>query len=300
MPIHLPPLSRRRFLAGTLAAGAGALLPRWSFAEGAADSEQILFLSDVHVGSRREDELHGAKPAANLSQAVRDVLALKGRPSRAIVTGDCAFLHGEAGDYRLLGELIEPLRKADMEFHFALGNHDRRDRFLAAFPDAQRLADAESKTLDKYVSVLETPTANWFFLDSLRKTGESAGELGKAQLKWLAKSLDARPDKPALLFAHHNPTRLTNHGMLDTAAFFDVMMPRKQAKAFIFGHTHGWHVAHQAGVHLINIPTTAWLFADQPRGFVAGLLKKDGLTLTLHTLDPKHAKHGETHELAWR
>ena len=112
MPIHLPPLSRRRFLAGTLAAGAGALLPRWSFAEGAADSEQILFLSDVHVGSRREDELHGAKPAANLSQAVRDVLALKGRPSRAIVTGDCAFLHGEEGNYRLLGELIEPLRKA--------------------------------------------------------------------------------------------------------------------------------------------------------------------------------------------
>jgi len=74
------------------------------------------------------------KPAENLSQTVRDVLALKERPTRAIVTGDCAFLHGEEGNYRLLGKLIEPLRKADMEFHFALGNHDNRDRFLSAFP----------------------------------------------------------------------------------------------------------------------------------------------------------------------
>ncbi len=300
MPIHLPPLSRRRFLAGTLAAGAGALTPQWSFAEKTADSERLLFLSDLHVGSRREDELHGVKPAATLSQAVQDVLALKERPTRAIVTGDCAFLHGEAGDYRLLGELIEPLRNADMEFHFTLGNHDSRSRFLAAFPDAQKLADAKSKSLDKYVSVLETPTANWFFLDSLRKTGESSGELGKAQLQWLAKSLDARPDKPALLFAHHNPTRLTNHAMLDTAAFFDVIMPRKQVKAFLFGHTHAWRVAHQAGVHLVNIPTTSWLFGDQPRGFMAGLLRKDGLSLTLHTLDPKHPKHLEKVELAWR
>jgi 3',5'-cyclic-AMP phosphodiesterase len=302
MPIHLPPISRRRFLTGTLAAGAGALLTQWTWAkEPAAVPNRFLLLSDLHVGTRREDERHGVKPAKNLTSAVEQILAQKQPAAGIIVSGDCAFLGGEKGDYRLLGEVIEPLRKAGSAIHFALGNHDHRERFAAAFPDAQKETVAESKALAKFISIVETPAANWFLLDSLQVTRQTDGELGKAQLAWLAKALDARPNKPALLVAHHNPDFVMGHGLKDAKAFWDAIVPRKQVKAYIFGHTHAWLVDRRSDIHLINVPTTAWTFSrNQPRGFVAAELRPDGATLTLHSLDPKQPKHHEKTELKWR
>jgi 3',5'-cyclic AMP phosphodiesterase CpdA len=78
---------------------------------------------------------------------------------------------------------------------------------------------------------VETPHANWFLLDSLDQTNTKTGLglLGEAQLAWLAKALDARPDKPALLLAHHNPNPaalLKNSRLANTEAFFKVIMPR--------------------------------------------------------------------------
>ena len=78
------------------------------------------------------------KPAGNLEQAVGEILALAPRPADAIIAGDCAFAEGENGDYAMVGELVKPLRQAGMHVHFALGNHDHRQRFLAAFPEANR------------------------------------------------------------------------------------------------------------------------------------------------------------------
>lgn len=302
MPIHLPPISRRRFLAGALAVGAGAWSAPWAWADQpATDPHRFLLLSDLHIGSRRDQERHGVKPAKYLTDAVEQILAQKQPASGVIVSGDCAFLAGEKGDYHLLGELIEPLRKVGAAMHFALGNHDHRERFAAAFPESRRETAADAKAIEKFVSIVETPAANWFLLDSLQVTRQTAGEMGAAQLAWLAKSLDARPDKPALLVAHHNPDTFLGRGLKDATAFWDVITPRKQVKAYIFGHTHGWLVDRRSDIHLVNVPTTAWTFSqNQPRGFVAAQLQPNGATLTLHTLDPKQPKHQEKVELKWR
>ena len=117
---------------------------------------------------------------------------------------------------------------------------------------------------------METPHANWFLLDSLDKTGHAMGLLGDTQLLWLAKALDARADKPALVLAHHNPDRLINiHGLTDTAKLFDVLVPRRHVKAYFYGHTHRWQVGRESKIHLVNIPATAWLFEPgEPRGLL--------------------------------
>ena len=143
MPIHLPPINRRRFLAGTLAAGAGVLLPRFGQAEEpAGDPNHFVLLADTHVGSRRDQAHRGVRPAKTLEQAVAEIRGLGSRPAGAIVAGDCAFLQGEAGDYTMLGELLKPLRQAGLPVHLALGNHDQRERLLAAFPEAKSQAVA--------------------------------------------------------------------------------------------------------------------------------------------------------------
>ncbi len=122
------------------------------------------------------------------------------------------------------------------------------------------------------------------------------------QLEWLAKALDARSAKPAIVLAHHNPDPIIRiHGLTDTAELFQVLAPRKQVKAYVFGHTHQWRLDRLFDIHLVNVPAIAWPFEpSQVRGYVSARLRRDGMTLALHALDHNHAKHGEKVELQWR
>lgn len=305
MPIHLPPISRRRFLAGSLAAGAGLLLPQWlAAAEPTADPNYFVMMADVHISPRREAEHRGVKSADGFEQAVKDILALPKRPSGLIIAGDCA--HENSGGYAMLKNLGKPLLQAGIPFYPTMGNHDRREGLSAAFPNMKfepiDQENAQEKTPSKLVSLWETPSANWFLLDSSIQPKVGKGEFGKTQLAWLAKTLDAHPDKPALIVAHHqlDPFGKFN-GLTDNEAFMNVVSPRKQVKAYFYGHTHNWGMSEFSHMHFVNLPALAWLFdASQPRGFVTLQLRPDGATLILHTLDHKDVRNGQKIDLPWR
>ncbi|MBN1396238.1 MAG: metallophosphoesterase [Pirellulales bacterium] len=303
MPIHLPPINRRDFLSGTVAAGAGLLLPRNLLAEETTTDPNLwVLMADVHVPADREKIHRGIQPAKNLALAIERILAFAPRPAGMIVAGDVAIDYGEAGDYATLGALLKPLRAAGVPVHFALGNHDNRKRFLAAFPDAERAAAVEPQKFNKFVSIVEAPQADWILLDSLSLPDGVPGRMGKAELQWLAETLDARADRPALLVAHHNPDRnMKAQGLLDTAEFLAAVLPRKQVKAYFYGHTHAWNVSREDDLRLVNVPGNVWLFdKTQPRGFLTARLQPAGANIQLHSLDPTHSKHGERAALKWR
>jgi len=180
-----------------------------------------------------------------------------------------------------------------------LGNHDNRERFWQALPEDR---PSQPSLADRQAAVLRTPRANWFILDSLEETLATPGLLGQTQLDWLAGELDANRDKPALVLFHHNPGLSGNMGLKDTGAFFEVIRPRKQVKAYIFGHTHAWSVRQdRSGIHLVNLPPVAYVFQpDEPAGWVHAQLDKKGMRLELRCLDTTHKAHGQVHELPWR
>jgi hypothetical protein len=305
MPVTLPPISRRRFLNGSLAAAtAAALSPRWLSAQDAAavDPHRFALLSDTHIHAD-PNSIHktDVNPYANLAAACREICALAPKPAAVLHSGDCANHAGNPGDYVTFLRGLEPLRASGLSVHIALGNHDHRANFFAALPpDARR-----DKTLSyRQTLLVEAPRANLFLLDSLDVTNKTPGVLGKAQLNWLAKQLDTRADKPAIVFVHHDPhdpKKEKLSGLTDTQAFWDTVLPRKQVKAYVFGHTHDWTHRENQGLHLVNLPPTAWLFKEgKPRGWVDLTLREDGATFELRSLDAKHPQHGEKLELKWR
>lgn len=300
MPIHLPALSRREFLAGSLAAG-GYWLSRGlvqAADDPAATSHWALF-SDTHIPPSSDVAFRGVNMSAHLEQAIRAVLDEPVRPAGVLVDGDCAFLAGQAADYAHLVGLLKPLRQAGLPVHLALGNHDHRERFWEALPpDAQ----AVQPVADRHVSIVPAGWANFFVLDSLDVTNQTPGLLGEAQLVWLAAALDLHHDKPAIVLGHHHPARVSQiSGLKDTAALFDVLLPRRHVKAYIFGHTHHWAVRAEEGLHLVNLPPTAYPFNDRdPSGWVGLVLGADGAMLRLHAIDPSHPADGQEVQLDWR
>jgi hypothetical protein len=102
---------------------------------------------------------------------------------------------------------------------------------------------------------------------------------------------------------HHNPgTRESVGGLKDTQALYDVIRPRKQVKAYFFGHTHHSNVdKDESGIHLMNLPPVAYLFKQgDAMGWVDAILKDHGMRLELRCLDQTHKEHGRVVDLKWR
>ncbi len=301
MPISLPPISRRDFLRRTTIAAAGlALAPKLFAAEKPADENFWALFSDPHIAADPTVVHLNVNMTDHLTAVVREVTALPARPVGVFVNGDCAYNSGEKEDYAAITGLLEPLRAAQMPVHLTLGNHDNREHFWDVLKAEKK---AKRPLKDKQAMMVATPHLNWFVLDSLEQTLATPGLVGKEQLDWLAKTLDATTDKPAIVMVHHNPGLSDGvPGLKDSMALFEVIRPRKQVKAYLFGHTHAWSVTQEeSGLHLVNLPPIGYVFQEgKPSGWIRATVVPDGMKLEMRCLDTTHKAHGEVKELKWR
>jgi hypothetical protein len=302
MPVTLPQLSRREFLKRAALAGtAFAFAPEIHagiFGK-SRDKNTFFFLSDTHIAGDPAEKYLNVNMTDHLAACTRELAAWPVKPAAVIVNGDLAYLTGPPADYAQFAKGIAPVR-ALAPLHLTLGNHDERENFWSAFPhDAQKI----KSVLQKQVVVFSSDRANWLLLDSLQVTSKTPGEIGAAQLDWLARELDARPQKPAMIVVHHNPQfpKVTT-GLLDSATLMELLAPRKQVKAVVFGHTHDWKISrHECGIHLINLPPTSYPFHEgRPCGWVRVTLAREAMEIELRCLDAKHPEHAQVQTLKWR
>ncbi len=301
MPIHLPPLSRRSFLKRTLVAGAGLACAPGLFADTAprTDANSWALLADTHIDADPKKVNKAVNMTDHLDAVSKEVLALPQRPAGVLLAGDCAFSKGEPADYTQLAGLLKPMRAGGLPVHLTLGNHDQRENFRAALEANPTI---KRPVTDKQAAVLSSELVNWFLLDSLEKTSQTPGALGGDQLKWLAETLDTNTQKPAVVLVHHNPGLDGNFGLKDTEALLQVLRPRKQVKAWIYGHTHHWKVEQdESGLHLVNLPPVAYIFREgDPSGWVHATSRQDGMKLELRCVDQQHKAQGQVVDLKWR
>ena len=299
MPVHLPAQNRRQFLftlgAGFLTYSAGA------FAKDSQQSDIIYLLNDTHIGEKHPEN---SPVPSHLRKVVSELVNLEEKPACVLINGDLALRDGQPGDYRHLAKLIRPLQEAKIDMHLTLGNHDERDVFYSVMQEEQ---PETPPVKSKHISVVQTPHANFFLLDSLHKTMVTQGTLGAEQRTWLAKALDAHADKPAIIMTHHNP-RLggdPNHfpgGLTDSVELWEVLAPRKQVKAYIHGHIHHRSNAEHKGIHIINTPATSYVGNPKASttGWTIAKLSPTGITLTTRTTDDQHPWNHQSQTLTWR
>ncbi len=325
MPIHVLPsaISRRRFVSNLLAAAAGTAVGLAGKQEALLQAQDLkdesrefwALLSDTHIAADAQLNARGINMAAHLSQAVEEVLqAHSKRPFAGLmVNGDCAFLDGQAEDYRTFASLIEPLSAKGIPIHLTLGNHDERNRiqsglasvFAPAKPEGAKTGvNQRPKLVDKIASKVRGRFCDWYLLDSLDMTNVTPGRIGAEQLAWLEQSLAAAPNRPALVMVHHNPhpSGLGKvSGITDTDAFLSLLLERKQVKALFFGHTHVAKTFELQGLHLVNLPACAYRFnPEQPTGWTSALIGPEGCSLTLADTSKAHPLHAQELHLSWR
>ena len=308
MPIHLGPITRRDFLTGAAGATAALVIGRRAYAAEAVkvDPNCFALLSDTHVPADPKTNIGRVNMTKQFARTIAQVAELTPAPSGAILCGDLSHVRGLVGDYRIFAPIVGKLAGAKIPAHLLLGNHDNIKNLYSV------LAKAKPKTppvAGKHVSIVQSPHANWFLLDSLEKTNSTPGRLGKEQLEWLTKSLDAHSDKPAIIMAHHDPSlaprpkkgakKRKTSGLQDGAAMLDILLERKHVKAFINGHRHSWSVRKHKGLHVIGLPTTAYSFGKNASGWVIARTEKTGMSLEFRTTNAKHADNGKKAKLTW-
>lgn len=306
MPFHLPPTSRRQFLSGLALGGASMLTVGRAGADALgrlADETggYVALISDTHIAADAEKTAREQNMTANLRAVIDDILAQPEAPRAAIVTGDLAFNSGETGDYNQFLSLIRPLRERGIPVHLTMGNHDNRDRFL----DAVKAEDPATSPLpDRCVGVVDAAGLRFVILDSLDGLGLIGGRLRDAQLAWLTRTLDADANAATLVLVHHNPAHTPEqmkNCLGDTEELLDILRPRKQVKALVFGHTHKWNLGRDDGLHHVNLPATSYIFdAKQPLAWCRFEPREGGATIQPRCVSGDREVDKQRFDLSWR
>jgi Icc protein len=303
MPIHLT--SRRSFLKGVVGAGAGWFLHGCSQAgrtlpatRASMGPAQWAFVSDTHIHVDLDHVEHGGRMSERFKLVLADILATNGTLDGMLIDGDVAFNHGEPGDYAAMVKLLEPARRAGLDLHLIVGNHDDRSNLLKGF-----FGDKPPAPLvpDRVVSVVESGGVRMIMLDSLIRPNYTPGRLGPEQLQWLARELDANPDRPSVLFLHHFLRGSGPPALLDEKELTEMIVPRRQVKAVIAGHSHEYRYREAEGIHFVELPATGYaLRPGQPLGWVRAHVGPNGCDLELRAVAGDRALHGQVRRLTWR
>lgn len=232
-------MTRRDFAAGLITAAALPAAGRVGKARSRRlDPYAIGVISDLHIGVPPSRRVYpGGRECPWLPGVARrmvaEILALPRPPANVIGLGDISFAFGEAGDYEIAAEVLKPLSDAGIKVTLAMGNHDSRAEFLQSFPGYDRT----TKVPGRFVSVVETPYADFILLDSLKEPakrghfGSLGGSgLGEAQTKWLNETL-ASLTRPTFVCAHHDAFNLR----------LGHLCPKSpKVVGYLHGHLHRW------------------------------------------------------------
>jgi 3',5'-cyclic AMP phosphodiesterase CpdA len=196
--------------------------------------QKLLVMTDIHIVAEGQ-RIIGLDPMARFRTALD--AAMRDHPDAAalIIMGDLTH-HGTDEQY---ARLVAALAGLPVPVIPMIGNHDRREAFQAAFPDAPRTASGHVQ------HILDLPQHRAITLDTLDGPPylerRHTGRLCPDRMDWLRQALTGADGRRPLVFAHHPPQMIGIPGMdaislADGDAVLDLLA---QHGAHLFcGHAH--------------------------------------------------------------
>ncbi len=209
----------------------------------------IAQVTDLHIGfdiaDPWEDNVHRLRAVLN------ELAHGPNRPDLVLLSGDLTN-GGQPDSYARLADL---LGQFDLSYHLMVGNHDKRETFIAQF--------SQVPVEDGFVQYeVRLPGLRLILLDTV-EPGRHGGAFCEARAAWLAAKLDADPATPVLIAMHHPPIVSGIDWMDGTgneawiARFTAVIADRPQVRGIVCGHLHRAVFTTVAGVPLMVCPASA-------------------------------------------
>lgn len=227
-------MTRRDFLVATGALG--ATMPfGGSATEHTIDPNLSVFLSDTHVPGDGvvpdKWEIDFTAMESRLKATVAEILEMDPRPANVVVFGDICYLRGEAADYVRVEPIFRRLARAGVRVVLGLGNHDRREPFLAAFPEYR----TSTLVPGEVVSRVSLGSADLILLDTLDESNRGKARISPAQERWMRENLPVW-ERPFFLGGHHRAAEVPfGNGPLE---WFVVGL--EKCRGYVHGHWHTW------------------------------------------------------------
>ncbi len=255
--------------------------------------KKIVTLTDIHITPGNQ-LLIGIDPKERLALAVDHINRTQSDADLLIITGDLTH-YGDAESYVMLRSILAGLT---IPVKILVGNHDNRENFVKAFPEAE----TDKNGFVQFVTHLGG--YKLIGLDSMNSpriegTRNGAGYLGAARLEFLAEALAHQRDVPSLLFMHHPAFKVGFPGMdaiplMDPDAFHEIIKDH-DVRMIIFGHIHrsisvSWRGINATGYRslvdqmpfdLVTVDSS--LATDEPPSY--GVLLLDGDTVLAHSVE---------------
>ncbi len=251
----------------------------------------IAQISDFHIVSPGEQAYGRIDSGAMLRHAVAVLNRLHPQPELVIGSGDLVQ-SGTPAEYAELRAILADLRAP---FAPAVGNHDNRKNFLAAFADVLHISPGP---FVQYIRLLGHVQV--VVLDSVTE-GSGEASFCAERARWLDRMLGAST-RPSLLVTHH-PVFSTGIGWMDpptldwTGFLGDVVADhRAQVIGLVSGHIHRAIHTRAFGLPASSCPATAHqvaldfetphaLFSEEAPGFQLHRVDDGELTTYTASLD---------------
>lgn len=260
--------------------------------------QKILFISDPHICVWGETII-GLDPSVRLHSVLEAATTAHPDAEALVLLGDLTH-HGSAEEYQ---ELHRVLSHFTIPIVPMIGNHDRREAFLAQFPEAPQTASGH---IQQWRDVGQHRIITMDSLDGPPyRPDHHAGLLCPARLAFLEDALQTRAGRHAIVCIHHPPFRTGVVGMdrimLKNGHQTLGILSKYGNLHLICGHMHQtisgstlgvpWTVfkspCHQGVVDLVN-PSSS-LSTDEAGAYGLALLQLEGVAI--HSVDVGTGAH---------
>jgi len=210
----------------------------------------IAQLTDIHIGFERDakpEEFNRIRFRAALARLVEG----PNRPDLLVLSGDITE-HGDLDSFERTAEIVAELPFPVLPM---VGNHDKRETLLQAFPATPSEGGFVHYALEREGLLV-------LLLDTLDE-GRHGGAFCPARQQWLSAQLAAHPATPTVIFMHHPPARSGIEWMDPEPdedwirRFAETVAGQRQVKAIHCGHLHRTLATSLHGIPLCVTPSIA-------------------------------------------